>query len=90
MTAPDYPTLAWRELSDSVQVGSDDGRVVAILYTVDGGDSYEFCCLLADTPDQVVDVLFGVAEGTGPAWNSRWERGRRACEFVYAEHLAAE
>jgi len=26
--------------------------VVAILYTVDAGDSLEFCGLLTDTPDQ--------------------------------------
>ncbi len=85
-----YPPLDWRVLSPYVQVGSDGGRVVAILYIVDAGACWEFCCLLTDTPDQEVDVLFGIAEGTGPAWNSRWERGRRACEFVYAEHLAAE
>lgn len=83
-----YPKLAWRELSDSVQVGSTEGRVVAILYIVDGGDSWEFCCLLTDTPEQEVDVLFGVAEGVS-GWHSRWERGRGGCEFVYAEYLAS-
>jgi hypothetical protein len=81
------PRLGWRELSDSTHIGSDDGLVVAILYTVDAGDSLEFCCLLTNTPEQDADVLFGVAEGTGSAWDSRWERGRRACEFVYREHL---
>jgi hypothetical protein len=85
MARADYPRLEWRVLNDAVQVGSDGGRVVAVLYTVDGGDSDEFCCLLTDTPDQAADVMFGVA-GPGSAWDSRWERGRGACEFVYAEH----
>jgi hypothetical protein len=78
-----YPQL----LSDSVHVGSADGRVVAILYTVDAGDSVEFCGLLTDTPDQDVEVLFGVAEGT-TWWDTRWRRGRNGWEFLYAEHLA--
>jgi hypothetical protein len=82
-----YPRLHWRELSDSVHVGSADGRVAAILYTVDAGDSLEFCGLLTAAPDQDIEVLFGVAEGTA-WWDARWRRGRHGCEFLYAEYLA--
>ncbi len=82
-----YLRLHWRALSDSVHVGSADGRVVAVLYTVDAGDSLEFCGLLTDRPDQEVEVLFGVAEGTA-WWDTRWQRGENGCEFLYAEYLA--
>jgi hypothetical protein len=84
-----YPPLDWRELSDTVQVGSHQGRVVVVLYSVDAGDSIEFCRLLTDTPDQDVEVLFGVAESTA-WWDTRWRRGRNGCEFLHAEHLAGE
>lgn len=76
--------LTWRVLSDTCHVGSEGGRVVAILYTVEAsaGDLpvLEFCRLLTGTPDQEVAVLFGVAEYTGVWWDSRWDRGRRASE----------
>lgn len=82
-----YPRLDWRVLSDTLQVGSIDGRVVAILYGVDAGDSWEICGFLTDTPDQEIEVLFGVAEGT-EWWDTRWDRGQNGCEFLYAEYLA--
>ena len=81
--------LAWRKLSDGIHVGSDAGRVVAILYTVDAGIAYEFWCLLTDAPEQKSEVLFGVSERAASAWATRWERGRRACEMVYAEFLSS-
>jgi hypothetical protein len=84
-----YPRLVWRTLGDALQVGSVDGRVVAILYAVDAGDSWEMCGFLTDVPDQEVEVLFGVAEGTD-WWDTRWDRGQYGCEFLYAEHLAEQ
>ena len=82
-----YPRLAWRVLSETLQTGSIDGRVVAILYAVDAGDSWEICGFLTDTPEQETEVLFGVAEGSA-WWETRWDRGQNGCEFLYAEHLA--
>ena len=84
-----YQRLAWRALSETLHVGSADGRVVAILYAVDAGDSWEICGFLTDTPEQEIEVLFGVAEGS-EWWETRWDRGRNGCEFLYAEHLAHE
>jgi hypothetical protein len=87
-----YPKLSWRVLNPTAQAGSDRDRVVAILYTVaaysaDGDEWLEFCCLLTGPPEHDVEVLFGVAAGTGAAWDSRWDRGRAASEYVYAEPL---
>ena len=84
-----YPPLDWRVLSDTVQVGSYEGRVVVVLYTVDAGDSIEFCGLLTATPDQELEVLFGVGKGTA-WWETRWRRARNGGEFLHAEHLAGE
>jgi hypothetical protein len=62
--------------------------VVAVAYAVDAGDSWEMCGFLVDTPNQDVEVLFGVAEGSA-WWEGRWSRAEYGCEFLYAEHLAA-
>jgi hypothetical protein len=42
---------------------------------------------LSETPEQEIEVLFGVAEGS-EWWETRWDRGQNGCEFLYAEHLA--
>ncbi len=82
-----YARLSWRVLSDTLQIGSIDGRVVALLYAVDAGDSWEICGFLTDKPDQDLEVLFGIGKGFAPL-STFWDRGQYGCEFLYAEHLA--
>jgi hypothetical protein len=82
------PPLEWLVLNEQTQVASKDGQVVAIAYTVEASDSrgetwLEFCWIPVDEPD-LVEVHFGVAPGTGSAWDTRWERARRATEWDYA------
>ena len=38
---------------------------------VNGRETFEFCWLPVDEPDQI-DVHFGVGEGAGSAWETRW------------------
>jgi hypothetical protein len=88
MDSSDPPPLDWRILNDETHVASKDGRVVAITYTVDAGEvngahALEFCWIPVDDP-HLVDVHFGVSEGVGSAWDSRWTRARRATEWDYA------
>ncbi|MEN3283356.1 MAG: hypothetical protein V7607_4496 [Solirubrobacteraceae bacterium] len=88
MEISEAPPLEWRILNDETQIASTDGRVVAIAYTVqasdaDGSQWLEFCWLPVDEPD-LVDVHFGVAAGTGSAWDTRWDRARKATEWEYA------
>ena len=86
-----YPELEWRVLNETTHAASDaTERVVAILYTLEAADAagaewLEFCCLLTDAPGGEVEVLFGVAEGTGAARESRWDRGRAATFACSAE-----
>jgi hypothetical protein len=87
MTEPER--LQWRELAPDLHAGIADDRVIALVYpvTATGAGGYEWLeitCLLTGPPVHV-EVLFGVG-GRGPAWESRWERGRRAAEIVLA-HL---
>jgi hypothetical protein len=82
------PALDWHVLNDETQVASKEGRVVAIAYTVPATDSagrewLEFGWIPVNEPD-LVDVHFGVAPGTGKAWDNRWESARRATEWEVA------
>jgi hypothetical protein len=88
MDISDAPPLEWRVLNEETQIASKDGQIVAIAYTVDassadGGPSLEFCWVPIDDPG-LVDVHFGVAPGTGSAWETRWQRARKATERDYA------
>jgi hypothetical protein len=79
------PHLDWRVLNSETQLATKDGKLVAIAYAAPATDShgrkwFEFGWLPADQPD-LVDVHFGVAPGTGDAWDQRWERARRATEW---------
>ena len=77
--------FVWRRLNEQTEVVSVRGAIVAMLYTVTAsrtsGDRLEFCWLPTDKPDQV-DVLFGVADETGQALQSRWEQARAAVESL--------
>lgn len=93
MDVLDAPRLDWRVVKDETQVASKDGQIVAIAYTVqasstDGKTWLEFCWLPIDKPD-LVDVHFGVAPGAGSAWDTRWERARKATEWEYARRTPA-
>lgn len=78
--------LSWRVVNHDLHVGLEGERVVAALYTVrastDDDGWLEFCCFLPGPPAHH-EVLFGVGEGAATWWESRWDRGRAACEFVY-------
>jgi hypothetical protein len=88
------PSLDWHVLNEETQVASKDGQVVAIAYAVAASDSagqtwLEFCWIPVDEPT-LADVHFGVAPGAGRAWDTRWERTRKATEWEYARrHLGA-
>lgn len=86
------PALDWRVLNESTQVASKEGHVVAIAYSVaaadDAGQEWlEFCWIPVDAPT-LVDVHFGVAPSTGTAWDTRWDRARKATEREYARRRA--
>jgi hypothetical protein len=81
----EHPRLQWRELAPDLHAGIDGDRVVALVYPVTARDAngyewLEMTCLLTGPP-VYEEVLFGVG-GRGPAFESRWERGRRAAEIV--------
>lgn len=88
MDISEAPPLDWRILNEQTHVASKDGQVVAIAYTVEAsvesGETWlEFCWIPVDEPD-LVDVHFGVAPGTGSAWDTRWQQARQATEWGYA------
>jgi hypothetical protein len=92
MDISEAPQLDWRVLNDEAQVASQDGRIVAIAYTVDAGTDdgrkwLEFCWIPVDKPD-LVDVHFGLGSGAGPAWDTRWDATRRATEREIAKRSA--
>lgn len=82
------PPLDWRVLNEHTQIASNEGGVVAIAYAVDAGDSFEFCWVPIDDPN-LVDVHFGVAAGTGSAWEHRWIQARKATEWGHARRKYA-
>lgn len=92
MNISEAPQLEWRVLNDETQIASKDGRIVAIAFTVQAGSEdgrrwLEFCWIPVDKPD-LVDVDFGTGPGAGSAWDTRWERARKATEWEYAKRSA--
>ncbi len=88
MDISEAPPLEWRILNDETQVASKDGRVVAIAYSlyageVNGAPAFEFCWVPVDDP-HLVEVHFGASPGTGSAWDTRWDRTRKATEWEIA------
>lgn len=71
----DAPALQWRILNEETQIARKDGQLVAIAYTIQASDTtgrgwLEFGWIPIDDPE-LVDVHFGVAPGTGSAWDTR-------------------
>jgi hypothetical protein len=85
-----HEPLDWRVLNDQTHTASKNGRLVAVLYTVEARDTsgdewLEFCWLPPDQPGQV-DVIFGVGEGAADAWINRWQRARHAVEWLHLDN----
>lgn len=91
---PERATLVWRGLGPDLHIAEDGERIAVVLYAVEAWENdrasawLEFWCLLTGPPIRH-EVLFGVAAGTGEAWEDRWERGRAAAEYVYFDWLSS-
>jgi hypothetical protein len=80
----------WTPLGDEAHGLVVGGRIVAVTYAENIGpighsDAYELWWVPVDEPD-AREVLFGVGEGDGEAWDSRWERARGSSEWLYVRN----
>ena len=86
----------WIPLGDAAQGLVVGAEIVAIIYSEnvgpvyeddpDKGDAYELWWSPVKEPE-AREVLFGVGDKAGDAWETRWGRAREAGEWLYAELL---